>query len=229
MPYERNINFYNHIPEKYKRPPATYANYERYQLELPLRVVIAGSSGTMKSNATLNIIQRMNCFDNFYLFVASKDEPLYAFLIDYVTARYGKKAMHVSDDINSIPHVSEINAGKNNLFIIDDLINEKVKNPNILNLFTNGRKSNASIIYVTQDFFKLNNTVRKNCKLIVLTRFNDEKDLDNILSKYKQRLPMQGIRNLYNYATGQDQSDFFAIDTEGKPQNRYRVNLDPIG
>ncbi len=229
MSDDENINFYTVIPEKYKKPVATYANFQKYHLELPLRACIAGSSGTGKTNAVMNLIHKLDCFNRFYLFVASDDEALYKFLVDYVKQKFGAKSITVSNDINDIPMISKIDVTKNNLFIIDDLINEKVKNPNILNIFTNGRKSNASIFYVTQDFFKLNNTVRKNCKVIILTRFNDDKDLDNILMKYKQRMTLNDIRTLYTYATERGNQDFFCIDAEGKPQYRYRRNLIPIG
>jgi hypothetical protein len=227
---ESNLNFYTDVlPEEYKKKVATYKNFNNMQIDLPIRAIIAGSSGSGKTNAVLNVIDKFDCFNKFYLFVGDDSESLYKFLIDVVKKKFGPKSIIVSNDINEIPLVSDFNPKFNNLVIIDDLLNERVKNPNSLNVFTNGRKQNVSIIYITQDFFKVNITVRKNSKVVILTKFNDCLDLDNILKKYKQNLTLEHIRNLYNYAiSGNNISNFFLIDLEGKPEQRYRRNFKAI-
>ena len=97
-----------------------------------------------------------------------------------------------------------------------------------MNVYTKGRRQNCSIVYLTQDFFKTNMTIRKNSKIIILTRFDDEQDLNNILRKYKGTLTMPQIKSLYNYATEGNKINFFLIDTDSRPEYRYRRNLQPI-
>ena len=227
MPLTEAINFYKVIPEKYLKPVATYPRYADLKLELPIRAVIAGSSGTGKSNTVMNVIHEMDCFNRFYLFIADKHEALYSHLIDYVVKNYGKNAISVSDDINAIPPINKIDPSKNNLFIIDDLINEKLKTPHVLNLFTNGRKQNASILYISQDFFKLNNTVRKNSTIVILTKFNRQDDLKRILDQYRQHISPAGMLNLYKYAISKGSMNYFMIDTVNEKW-RYRANFNPI-
>jgi hypothetical protein len=223
------LNFYTDVlPDEYKKAIATYANHDDLKIDLPIRCIIAGSSGSGKTNAVMNVIDKFNCFDKFYLYVGDESESLYHYLIDFVRKRFGKNSIVVSNDINEIPAVCEFNPKLNNLVIIDDLLNEKVKNPNCLNVFTNGRKQNVSIIYITQDYFKVNITVRKNSKVIILTRFDDSTDLKNILTKYKQNMSIANITSLYKYSTD-NIKNFFLIDTEGKPHYRYRKNFMPIG
>lgn len=226
----RNLNFYELIPEVYKKPLATYPNHKRIQIDLPVRMVIAGSSGTGKTQAVMNIVDQFDCFNRFYLFIADVNEPLYKFLCDFVTKRFGKKAIIVFDSIAEMPDVKSFDPRFNNLIIIDDMINEKSKDhKNAIDVYTKGRRQNCSIIYLTQDFFKTNLTIRKNSKIIIMTRFDDAQDLDNILKKYKGSMSMQHIKRLYEYATADGKEDFFCIDTEGKPSMRYRKNLNPIG
>ena len=40
--------------------------------------------------------------------------------------------------------------------IIDGMINDKILNPVVIELFTSGRKSNISIVFITQSYFKEN-------------------------------------------------------------------------
>ena len=114
----RNKNFYELIPKEYTKPLATYKNYDRIQIDLPIRVVIAGSSGTGKTQAVMNIIDQFDCFNRIYLFIADANEPLYRFLVDFVKARFGKKAVTVCDNIADMPDVKSFDPNYNNLIII---------------------------------------------------------------------------------------------------------------
>ncbi len=225
-----NKDFYQIIPKKYVKPIHTYDNYDRLKIQLPVRAVIAGSSGTGKTLAVMNFIDQFNCFDKFYLFIADTNEPLYKFLIDYVTEKFGAKNIFISDSIADMPEVEEFDGECNNLIIIDDMLNEKDKDQlNAVNVYIKGRRKNCSIVYITQDFFKTIITIRKNSKVVILTRFDDPMDLENILKKYKGRgLTMSQILKMYHYATDGDLKNFFLIDCEAKGSLRLRKNFTPI-
>lgn len=224
-----NINFYKVIPKAYLKPLATYKNYSKIHIDLPIRAIIAGSSGSGKTNAVMNMVKHLDCFDRFYLFVGDDNESLYHFLIDIAREKMGDDAVFVSNNITEVPEISEFDPTLNNLVVIDDLVNEKGNGcSQALNLFTNGRKANISVIYVTQDYIKVNLTIRKNSKILILTRFDDESDLDRILSKFKRKLTLDQIKSIYKYATHGGMENFFCIDMEGKDEWRYRRNLVPI-
>lgn len=118
-------NFYNEVPDVYKIPQRTYANYNSIRINLPFRMEVDGSSGSMKTNAVLNVINAMNCFDKFYVFTAKPSETLYKFMIDAIIKIAGKKNLTVNTDITKLPEVKDFDEKFNNLVIIDDMINEK--------------------------------------------------------------------------------------------------------
>lgn len=226
---DQSVDFYKVIPKEYLKPVATYANFPDIRIPLPIRVNVVGSSGGGKTQAVMNLINFFNCFDKFYLFVGDSEESLYSYLIDFVRDKYGEDSIFISNDLAEVPHISEFDSSCNNLVIIDDLINSKSnKDINALNLFTNGRKQNVSVIYVSQDYFLINKTVRKNCGTIVLTRFDDEADLMLILRKIKQSLTMEQIQNIYQYCISGGKHNFMTIVTDAPRGERYRRNLKPV-
>ena len=224
-----NINFYTAIPPEYVKPLASYERYNEIKIELPCRAVVAGSSGTGKTLAVLNFINTMNSFNKFVLVIADINEPLYRFLIDFVTQKYGKKSITVYDNIADLPDVNSFDPKYNNLIVIDDQLNEKSKNhKNAIDCYIKGRRRNISIIYITQNFFGCDITIRKNSKVIILTRFDSADDLKNILMKYKGKLSMSAIQNLYHYAVDDNLENYFLIDNEGKDGYKFRKNLKGI-
>ena len=71
------INFYDQIPTDNQ---VTYfnPNEEKYNISHCFRCLINGSSGSRKTNALLNLINNLNCFERYYLFVKlAGDDPLY--------------------------------------------------------------------------------------------------------------------------------------------------------
>ncbi len=223
------INFYEEIPREYLKPIATYKNQKQIGLDLPVRINVVGSSGSGKTQCVMNLIKFFNCFNRVYLFVGDDNEALYHYLIDCVRKTCGKNNIFVSNTLDDVPEIHEFDPSYNNLVIIDDLINEKNnKDINALNLFTNGRKQNVSVIYVSQDYFKINKTLRKNCNVICLCRFDDQKDLQLILSKIKGNLSGDEMRRVYDYATSGGKQYFLTIDTNGNSQTKFRRCLKPI-
>ena len=70
------INFYENLEpenEKYANP-----NGAKYNIFHPFRILIVGSSGSGKTNMLLNLIQKLNCFEKYYLYVKlAGDDALY--------------------------------------------------------------------------------------------------------------------------------------------------------
>ena len=229
------INFYDLLDDDLKAPQRTYDNYDRLHLDLPTRAVVCGSSGSGKTLAVFNLIRAFKCFDKFYLYVDPSDK-LYQQLIRWIENSSGNKEVVVSDNIADLPSVEDIDDSLNNLFIIDDQLTN-TKGPaskNLVDIYTKGRRRNASVIYITQDFFSplVPYCIRKNSKVIILTRFDDEKDLDNILNKYRGSWTPKQMKAIYNYCVkGDDENDkthFMLIDTEAPANRRFRRDFTPL-
>ena len=62
-------NYYKLIHDEYKTGSGIkYKNYDKLRIDIPFRMLIVGSSGSGKTNITLNLISLMNCFTRIYLF-----------------------------------------------------------------------------------------------------------------------------------------------------------------
>ena len=89
----------------------------------------------------------------------------------------------------------------NNLFVIDDQLEEASNNNQIMNLFTKGsHHRNLSVIYLLQNVFhqgKINRTVSLNCQYLVL--FKNPGDKMQIMTLAKQMSPRNTQQFLQTY------------------------------
>ena len=89
----------------------------------------------------------------------------------------------------------------NNLFVIDDQLQEASNNNQIMNLFTKGsHHRNLSVIYLLQNVFhqgKINRTVSLNCQYLVL--FKNPRDKMQIMTLAKQMSPRNTQQFLQTY------------------------------
>ena len=73
------INFYEKMPKKFI-PKNENPYFDKHHITIPFRMVIAGGTGSMKTNTALDIIYNMP--DTFYrvvIITKNKDEPLYKY------------------------------------------------------------------------------------------------------------------------------------------------------
>ena len=82
----------------------------------------------------------------------------------------------LSEDLN------EINPEYNNILVFDDLISQGIDSPVLSQLFTQGRRRNASVILLLQNMFpkgKYNTDISRNAQYVVLFRSpSDRKQMD---------------------------------------------------
>ena len=120
-----------------------------YTPDTPFRLLIVGSSGSGKTNALFNLINRIPTIDKIYLYVKDPSEPKYKHLIDKrekVGIKYFKdpKAfVEYDSDINNIlNNIDEYNINKDRkiLVVFDDMIAEKVLPQQVTELLLEGEK-----------------------------------------------------------------------------------------
>ena len=66
-----------------------------------------------------------------------------------------------SEDLEQVVSLDEIDESIQNLIIFDDMIVEK-NLKHVEELFIKGRKSNCSIIFISQSYFAIPQTIRQN-------------------------------------------------------------------
>ena len=98
------VNFYTVIGKKYAPAQKQYANYDRYHISIPSRILICGKTGSGKTSTLMNIVFGMACWTRVVLIAANLEEPLYAWMIDEfrkIEARVGKQILTVGTTLRT--------------------------------------------------------------------------------------------------------------------------------
>ena len=130
------------------------------------RKLIIGGSGSGKTNALLNLINNQPDIDKIYLYAKDPYEAKYQYLINkresiglnhYDDAKaFIEYSNNMQDDYKNI---DQYNADKERkiLIVFDnmiaDMINNKMLNSIVTELFIRGRKLNISLVFITQSYF----------------------------------------------------------------------------
>lgn len=228
-------NFYTSMEKKYIGPKnKQYGNFKQINIETPMRMIICGKSGSMKTNTLINIIRDIDAFDRIYLICKNLDQPLYKMLIDKMKALSTKVAYDVltaSENIDQTPDVDKLHAefpNENILIIFDDIITESSKKLKLVSdVYVRGRSLNISVITISQSYFALPKILRSNADYLILKSVIG-RDLSRILSEYALDVDKKELLEMYTYATKKP-TDFFMIDMKTiNPKLRFRINYSPL-
>ena len=97
-----------------------------------------------------------------------------------------------------------------NLIIFDDMIVEK-NLKQVEELFIRGRKSNCSIIFISQSYFGIPQMIRQNSNYFILTPGINGRNLISIATDHSGAIDSSKFRDLYRSYTAND--NFMLIDT----------------
>ena len=223
------INFYNVMDKKFitktKNP-----HFKQHHIKLPFIMIIAGSTGSMKSNCALNIIYQMpDTFTKIVIITRNKDEPLYNYLKDKLPE------VEIYEGLQNLPDLDkDFKKELNNLIIFDDLVMEDKKKQRAIEEYSiRCRKLGVSMMYLTQSWYATPDTIRKNINYLILKKIPKMNDLERILRDYSLGLNKQDLLTLYNHAIKSDNGDktnFFMIDLaeDEDSEYKYRKNFYPI-
>lgn len=222
------INFYK-VMDKKHLPHQDNPNKKKHNITVPSRILVVGGSGSMKTNAVLNILNQMsNTFQEIMVFCRDKDEPLYNHLADKVgdAVKFWEIDPDASNKVKQFPQPKEIGKDKQRLVIFDDLcLLSKVKQRPICEFFTTGRKFNMTCIYITQSYYEAPKTIRSQCNYIILKKISGNKDLKLILSEYQLNSDLNEMIQIYKYCV-QDQISFLLIDLQTNDDKKiFRRNF----
>ena len=105
-----------------------------------------------------------------------------------------------SEDLEQVVSLNDIDESIQNLIIFDDMIVEK-NLKHVEELFIRGRKSNCSIIFISQSYFAIPQTIRQNSNYFLLTKGLSGKNLINIATDHSGSVDSKEFRDIYRKLT----------------------------
>jgi hypothetical protein len=218
------IDWYKKIPKKFLLKTHN-PHFDTHHIKLPFRMIIAGNSGSGKTQTLLNLLYNMpDTFEKIFIVTKCKTEPLYEYLED----RLGKDGLSVKEGIIELPDLDSLDKEQNNLIVLDDLVNEPLKQQRpICDYFIRARKKNCSIIYISQSFYAVPKLIRDNISYLIIKQVSSMKNLTMICRECSLGIDKKQLKKIYDDAT-QSKQDFLLIDLETDPKDRFRHNLNEI-
>ena len=139
-----------------------------------------------KTSSLIWLIEESKAFHKIYLYAKKLDEPLYSILIDEwekQSEKQGETLIEYSESLDDVPNLKEVDESIQNPFIFDDMIVEK-NLKRIEEIFVRGSKSNASVIFISQSYFKTPLIMCQNSNYFLLTPGLARKNLTNIATDH---------------------------------------------
>ena len=133
----------------------------------PFSMLIIGPSGSGKTNTLLHLINNLHPIDKIYPYAKDIHESKYEYLINKREQTGIKNLndphafMEYSDDMDDVlDYINNYNKNRDKkvLIVFDDMISDIEYNKDfkrlIKELFYRARKINASIVFITQSYFR---------------------------------------------------------------------------
>ena len=110
--------------------------------------------------------------------------------------------------------------------MIADIIENKKLNSIVTELFIRGRKSNISLVFITQWYFKVPKDVRLNTSHFYIAKIPNKRELQQIAINHSSDIRTKDFTNIYKECTAEPYS-FLVNDTTLASDNplRFRKNL----
>ena len=205
----------------------------------PYRILIIGGSGSRKTNALLNLINEQKDIDKIYLYAKDLSEPKYEYLIKN---RENEGIKHLNDSKAFIEYTNTMNDVYKNidnynpnkkrkvLIVFDDMIADIMTNKRfqsiIEDLFIRCRKSNISLVLITQSYFSVPKVVILNLTHYLIMKINNKRELQNIEINHSADIDYRDFTKIYRECT-KEPYIFLTIDIKLPSTNplRFRKNL----
>ena len=205
----------------------------------PYRILIIGGSGSGKTNALINLINKQKDIDKIYLYAKDLSEPKYEYLIK---KRENVGIKHVSnpnafiecsntmDDVYKNIHDYNLSSRRKILIVFDDMIADIMANKKfqalIKELFIRCKKLNISLVFITQSYFSVPKDVRLNSTHHLIMKINSKRELQNIAINHSADIDYQDFIKIYRECT-KEPYNFLTIDTTLPASDplRFRKNL----
>lgn len=218
------IDWYKQMPKKYLLKNHN-PHFDKHRIKLPFRMIIAGNSGSGKTQTLLNLIYNMpDTFENIFVTTKNKAEPLYEYLED----KLKDKGFKITEGLENLPELDSMDKKQNTLIVLDDLVNEPAKQQRpIADYFIRARKLNCSLIYISQSFYAVPKMIRDNISYLIIKQVSSMKNLTMIARECSLGIDKNMLKKIYDDAT-ETKQHFLLIDLEGSKDERFRKNFDSV-
>jgi hypothetical protein len=146
--------------------------------------VIAGSTGSGKTNLMLNLLKKEKLlnYNHVYVYSSTLYQPAYEYLKEYYTT-LEKIILHNTDLVVKIAYFfdaddeilnpSKLDKSKNHIMIFDDVM---LKDQSVIkDYFCRGRHNNVSVFYLCQSLHKIaKHCIRENANMFILFKQDDK-------------------------------------------------------
>ena len=180
----------------------------------PYRILIIGGSGSGKTNALLNLINKQPDIDKIYLYAKDPYEAKYQFLInkrESIGLKHfndPKAFTEYSNDMQDVyKNINEYNPGKKRkmLIVFDDMIADMINNKKldsiVIELFIRGRKLNISLVFITQSCFRVPKDVRLNFSHFFIVKIPNKRELQQIVLNNSSDIDFKDFIKIYKKCT----------------------------
>ena len=227
------INFYTLPGVKAFNTPSENPNFGiSHFITIPARILLIGSSGSMKTCTLMNMIKKMpKTFDHVVLCCKSSHEPLYEWLIKKLKDSIDVYEGGEIPDIDSLEEIEGSNGKKAQILcIFDDLVNDKKANEKIADYFIRSRKvaGGCTCIYLSQNYYSIPKIIRSNSNYLMLKKLSSTKDLGLILRENNlANVDIKTFRQLYKDATDKKENILLIDIDNNKLFKNFTRNVTP--
>ena len=199
------INFDEYTNENKRK----YPNWP-YIPDHPYRMLIIGGSGSVKTNALLNLIEDQLDIDKIYLYAKDTYEDKYQFLINKRESlglkhfNDPKAFIEYSNDMYDVyKNIDHYNLDRENKILvvfdnmIADMINNNKLNSIVTGLFIRGSKQNISLVFITQSYFKVPKDVRLNTTHSFIMKIPNKRELQQTAINHSSDINTKDFINIY--------------------------------
>lgn len=210
------------------------------------RWLVSGKSGTGKTFSCLDALmgespedptQRKIAFDHLYLVTSTPDQGKYKLLLKWINSLEKQREAETGEYVSmctvitepeDMPNLDEdVNREIINLVLIDDMI-MKENQRMFADWFVRSRNKSVSMIYLTQDYYKVPLIIRRQCDYISCFRVNSGNDLALMRKELGMCTDKAVFNAMFDQATDTNNGFLFVDRRTDIPLMRYRRGFDEV-
>jgi hypothetical protein len=217
MSSNRLVNFYS-LPAVQRHCPRTKDEQVKYSgMPLAEHIGIFGKTGSMKSNALLNLIRASSegkgAYYRIYMCV-KKLEAFNRYLMDQLEDK-----LFICTSVAEFPSVSDFadlsdDNDKHFLIIFDDCITDRdrVSMKKMQDYLIYGRSKGCTVVFLSQSYYQTDILIRRNLSWCLLCGISSNIELARIIKDYSvENVDKTQMLKMYKYCKSLDKANFLKI------------------